>query len=85
MNYIEEGASTPHIDIDDWISGYALYPINLVPGCHSEPGIMKKNGDVTVYVEFEEETIWDELQMIVMSTYDNCIKIDKDRNFTKDW
>ncbi len=87
LNYIDDGANTPNIDLHDFeTGGFALYPFNLNPGCPSEPSVMKKNGDVSVYVEFEDDPVIKEnLQMIIMCVYDNCIKIDKDRNFTKDW
>jgi len=85
LNYIEDGANTPQINSSEFEYGYALYPFNLNPGCCSDPGIFKKSGDVSIYIEFEEDPRAQNLQMIVMSVYDKCIKIDSDRNFTKDW
>ena len=85
LNYIEDGANTPQINSTDFNQGYALYPFNLNPGCCSDPGMFKKSGDVSIYLEFEEDPRAVHLQMIVMSVYDKCIKIDEDRNFTKDW
>lgn len=86
LNYIEDGANTPLITKADFKSGgNTFYAFNLNPSCHSDPGVFKKSGNVSIYLEFEDDTVTDDLQMIVMSIYDNSIKIDKDRNFTKDW
>ena len=84
LNYTEEGANTPVISTDDFRAGYAIYPFNLNPGCASDPGVLKKNGNVSIFLEFEETvTTWD-LQLLVMCINDNCVKIGTDRNFTKD-
>ena len=84
LNYTEEGANTPVISTDDFRAGNAIYPFNLNPGCASDPGVLKKNGNVSIFLEFEETvTTWD-LQLLVMCINDNCVKIGTDRNFTKD-
>lgn len=85
LNYTEEGANTPVISRDDFGTGFAIYPFNLNPGCASDPGMLKKSGNVSLFLEFEETVDVTDLQLVVMCIYDNCIKIDKDRNFTKDW
>ena len=85
LNYTEEGANTPLINSEVFIEGYAIYPFNLNPGCASDPGMLTKNGNVSLFLEFEEEVNTTDLQLVVMCIYDGCIKIDNDRNFTKDW
>ncbi len=83
LNYIEEGSNTPPITKEDFSGGYALYAFNLSP-CPEDSGIFREKGDVSIDLSFKEGTNKD-LQMIMMFVYDNCLKIDKDRNFTKDW
>lgn len=85
LNFIQDGGNTPYIDEQDFNYGYALYPFNLNPGCASDPGLLKKTGNVSIFLEFEETVITPDLQLVVMCVYDSTIKIDQDRNFTKDW
>lgn len=85
LNYINEGSNTPVISSIAFGEGYALYPFNLNPGCSSDPGIFKKSGSVSIFLEFEEKVTNEDLQLVVMCIYDSTIKIDKDRKFTKDW
>lgn len=85
LNYIKDGANTPIITKDNFGTGFALYPFNLNPGCPSDPGTFKKSGNVSLVLEFDETVTQNDLQLIVMCIYDSTIRIDKDRNFTKDW
>ena len=85
LNYIQEGANTPVISSENFRYGYALYPFNLNPGPATDPGIFKKTGNVNIYLEFEESVRCEDLQLVVMCVYDKTIKIDNERNFTKDW
>ena len=82
LNYIEEGSNTPPITKEDFSGGYSLYAFNLSPSPDS--CVFREKGDVSIDLAFKEGTNKD-LQMIMMFVYDNCLKIDKDRNFTKDW
>ena len=85
LNYIKEGENTPVISTAAFTQGFALYPFNLNPGCPSDPGTFKKTGNVSLFLEFDETVITSDLQLLVMCIYDKTVRIDKDKNFTKDW
>ena len=84
LNFTQDGTNTPAIPMDDYKNGYCLFPFNLNPGCCSDPGVFKKDGLLSLDIEFENAPT-ETLQVIVLCVYDNTISIDKDRQFSKDW
>ena len=84
LNFTQDGTNTPAIPMEDYKNGYCLFPFNLNPGCCSDPGVFKKDGLLSLDIEFENAPT-ETLQVIVLGVYDNTISIDKERHFTKDW
>ncbi len=84
LNFTQDGTNTPAIPMDDYKNGYCLFPFNLNPGCCSDPGVFKKDGLLSLDIEFEKAPT-ETLQVIVLGVYDNTTSIDKDWHFTKDW
>ena len=84
LNYLHDGTSAPVISFEDYPFGYCLFPFNLNPGCSSEAGVFKSEGVVSLDIGFKTAPT-ETLQLVVMCVYDNEIRIDKDRKFTKDW
>jgi len=84
LNFTQDGTNTPAIPIADYKNGYCLFPFNLNPGCCSDPGVFKKDGLLSLDIEFEKAPT-ETLQVIVWGVYDNTISINKDRHFSKDW
>jgi len=84
LNFTQDGTNTPAIPMEDYKNGYCLFPFNLNPGCCSDPGVFKKDGLLSLDIEFENAPT-ETLQVIVFGVYDNTISIDKDRQFSKDW
>jgi len=84
LNFTQDGTNTPAIPFSDYKNGYCLFPFNLNPGCSSDPGVFKKDGLLSLDLEFEKAPT-ETLQVIVLCVYDNIISIDKERHFSKDW
>jgi len=84
LNYLEDGTNPPAIPFEDFKFGYALFPFTLSPGCISEPGAFKKEGELSVELTFEKAPT-EALQAVVMCVYDNNISIDEQRNIETDW
>ena len=83
LNYTEEPTNAPPITSEDFANGYALFAFNLNPVPEGN-SVFKEKGDVSLDISFKDPRL-KTLHLIIMCVYDNCLKIDKDRNFTKDW
>ena len=85
LNYVGNTGHSAPISKEEYIGGYNIYCYSLNPGCLSNKGAFRKRGDVSIYLEFEENSAAEDLQLIVTCIYDKELKIDEFRNFTKDW
>ena len=83
LNYIQDGTNAPILNVYDYVNGYFLIPFNLNPGCTSDPGTYKKEGTVSVDITFQKAPT-KALSLVVMTIYDQVIRIDKDRNVQTD-
>ena len=74
------GVQQPHISLDEFRAGYALYPFRLCPASGVDTDTSALNvGSLSVFLEFTEAT-GAGIDLIVYSEFSDSILVDKDLN-----